>query len=195
MKIISIVLFVLALSACGEKATVPSQNTAAVAPSQPTSQIAQASASPIAAPTNNTQNGYKPKNAGWHVELGKAYAESKSTGKPIMANFTGSDWCGWCKRLDKSVFHQPEFKSWAEDNVVLLELDFPKRFRLPDNIAAQNRGLQQSLGVRGYPTIWLFDIDQNQEGQMNIIALGKTGYTKTLSEFQNTIENFMAQRS
>ncbi|MFT4567405.1 MAG: thiol:disulfide interchange protein [Saprospiraceae bacterium] len=195
MKILSSLIIVLAFLSCGEKAHLVTAASTQTATSQPTKQVAQASAAPRATPVNNTQSDYKPKNEGWHVELGKAYAESKSTGKPIMANFTGSDWCGWCKRLDRSVFHQDEFKSWASDNVVLLELDFPKRFRLPENIAQQNRGLQQSLGVRGYPTIWLFDINQDDAGQMNIIALGKTGYTKTLGEFQSTIENFIAKRS
>lgn len=199
MKILVSLLIVLAFSACGEKAQLSNQTTpqtnVATATTANAPKVAQASAAKRSTPESNTQSEYKPKNEGWHVELQKAYAESKASGKPILANFTGSDWCGWCKRLDRSVFHQPEFKSWADDNVVLLELDFPKRFRLPDNIAQQNRGLQQSLGVRGYPTIWLFDLAQNDEGQLNIIALGKTGYTKTLGEFQNTIKGFMAQRS
>ncbi|MBK9271680.1 MAG: thioredoxin family protein [Saprospiraceae bacterium] len=56
---------------------------------------------------------YKAENEGWLVNLDEAYEKSKKTGKPIMANFTGSDWCGWCKRLTASVFSQDEFKKWA----------------------------------------------------------------------------------
>lgn len=138
---------------------------------------------------------YGPKNEGWHVDLEKAYEESAKTGKPIMANFTGSDWCGWCKRLDKSVFHQKGFDKWADDNVVLLELDFPRRFKLPKEVADQNKGLQQAFGVRGYPTIWVFDLDKDDAGKFNISALGKTGYTKTLGEFQDTVAKFIANRS
>lgn len=137
---------------------------------------------------------YTAKNEGWMVDLEKAYAESKKSGKPILANFTGSDWCGWCKRLDKSVFHQPGFDKWAKDNVVLLELDFPRRFKLPTEIATQNRSLQQSFGVRGYPTIWLFDAEKDSGGQFSFTGLGKTGYTKTIEEFQKTIGGFMSQR-
>ncbi len=138
---------------------------------------------------------YKAKNEGWHVVLEDAYKEAKKTGKPILANFTGSDWCGWCKRLDKSVFHQDGFESWADDTVVLLELDFPRRFKLPEDIAKQNRGLQQAFGVRGYPSIWVFDLDKDDQGKFNISALGKTGYTKTLKEFQDTISKFIATRT
>jgi len=96
---------------------------------------------------------YKAKNEGWLVNLDEAYAEAQKTGKPIMANFTGSDWCGWCKRLDKSVFLQDGFSEWAEKNVVLLELDFPRRFKLPKEVADQNNGLQRAFKVRGFPAI------------------------------------------
>ncbi len=137
---------------------------------------------------------YKAKNEGWMVNFEDAKAKSIKSGKPILANFTGSDWCGWCKRLDKSVFHQPGFKEWADKNVVLLELDFPRRFRVPNEIAAQNNGLKQAMGIRGFPTIWLFDMKENPEGQMAINPLGKTGYTKTLNEFQQTIEGFLKKK-
>lgn len=137
---------------------------------------------------------YKAKNEGWLVNLEEARALSAKTGKPIMANFTGSDWCGWCKRLDQSVFHQPGFDKWAEENVILLELDFPRRFRVPNEVAQQNNGLKQALGVRGFPTIWVFDVD-DKDGKMNINPYGKTGYTKTLAEFQKTIEEFLKKKN
>ena len=56
-----------------------------------------------------SQDTYAPENEGWLVNLDEAYALSKKTGKPIMANFTGSDWCGWCKKLTADVFSKPEF--------------------------------------------------------------------------------------
>jgi len=147
------------------------------------------------APAQKTLADYKAKNPGWHVSLEDAIAESAKTGKPILANFTGSDWCGWCKRLDKSVFHQDGFKPWADKNVVLLELDFPRRFKLPQEVAQQNRNLAQSFQVRGYPTIWLFDAGLDASGKHKFTALGKTGYTKTLKEFQGTIAGYISTRS
>jgi len=138
---------------------------------------------------------YTAENEGWLVNLEEAYQESKDTGKPIMANFTGSDWCGWCKRLTKSVFIHDEFKDWAKDNVVLLELDFPRRKQLPQEIKAQNANLQQAFGVRGYPTIWVFDLDKNDSGEFAISALGKTGYTKTVEEFTSDVEKMIANRA
>ena len=137
---------------------------------------------------------YKAKNEGWLVSIEEAYAESKKSNKPIMANFTGSDWCGWCKRLDKSVFHHDEFKQWAKKNVVLLELDYPRRFQVPAEVKEQNANLQRAFGVRGFPTVWVFDMDKDASGQFNVNALGKTGYTKTVAEFTTGIEEMLSRR-
>lgn len=135
---------------------------------------------------------YTAENEDWHVHLEKAYAESQETGKPILANFTGSDWCGWCKRLTSSVFVHDEFKKWADENVVLLELDFPRRKRLPEDISKQNRSLQQAFKVRGYPTIWVFDLEKDANGEFSISALGKTGYRKTVGEFTTDVDRMIA---
>lgn len=186
MKNVFFYILVLTMISCGGKGDKLADATAKAEADKTTKTTASTTTKP--------ESTYKPKNEGWYVNLNEAYEESKKTGKPIMANFTGSDWCGWCKRLDKSVFHQPGFEKWAQDNVVLLELDFPRRFKLPQDIAAQNRTLQQQLGVRGYPTIWLFDVDKNDQGQIAINALGKTGYTKTLGEFQSTMEGYLGNR-
>ena len=89
------------------------------------------------------QEAYKATHEGWLVSIEEAHALSKKTGKPILANFTGSDWCGWCKKLSAAVFNKPGFKTWAKDNVVLLELDYPRRKQVPNEIRAQNQSLQQ----------------------------------------------------
>lgn len=113
---------------------------------------------------------------GWLTSMDEANALSAKTGRPIMANFTGSDWCGWCKKLRREVFDTPEFQKWAAENVVLLELDYPRSFQLPENIREQNQQLQQVFAVRGYPTIWFFTLSNNDQGQASINPLGKTGY-------------------
>lgn len=146
------------------------------------------------AQTSAASETYAAENEGWLVNLDEAYAIHEKTGKPIMANFTGSDWCGWCKRLTSSVFIKDDFKSWAAENVVLLELDFPRRKQLPADIKKQNQGLQQAFSVRGYPTVWVFDLDKDAEGKYNISAIGKTGYTKTVDEFVAGIDQMMAKK-
>ena len=142
----------------------------------------------------SAQSDYKGGNEGWLVNLEEAYDQSKKTGKPILANFTGSDWCGWCKRLTKSVFVKDEFKTWASDNVILLELDYPRRTKVPQDIKQQNAGLQQAFKIRGFPTIWVFNLDKDAEGKWEIDAFGKTGYTKTPGEFTSGIDKMIARK-
>ena len=96
------------------------------------------------------------KNSIWLTNIDQAIAQSMETEKPIMLFFTGSDWCGWCKRLVKEVFDQKEFKDWAKDKIIPVELDFPRRTKLDENLVTQNRQLQRLFAVQGYPTIWLF---------------------------------------
>src|SRR5687768_15153266 len=112
---------------------------------------------------------YASAKAGWLVDLDEAYAKSVKEDKPILANFTGSDWCGWCKRLDADVFSKPEFQDWAKKNVVLLELDFPRRFQIPEKNRNQNAGMAQALGITGYPTIWVIDLTKDEaKGQFQV---------------------------
>lgn len=113
----------------------------------------------------------------WYTDVAKAYELSKKTNKPVFAFFTGSDWCGWCHRLEANVFHKQAFQDWAKTNVVLLELDFPRRKQLPKELAEQNAGLQQFFQVQGYPTIWIFNMDKDKtSGKFSIAALGQLGY-------------------
>ena len=111
----------------------------------------------------------------WHTDVNKASELSIKTKKPLMLFFTGSDWCGWCIRLQKEVFKTPEFIKWANENVTLVELDFPRRKQLEPNLAAQNRNLEQMFAVRGYPTVW-FVTPTLVDGKVSFKQLGSTGY-------------------
>ena len=114
----------------------------------------------------------------WLVNLDDAVALSEKTGKPILANFTGSDWCGWCKKLKAEVFDTTEFRTWANDNVVLLELDFPRRTAISDDLRKQNYNLQRQFGVRGYPTIHFFNAEQDGEASYSFSKLAQSGYLR-----------------
>lgn len=102
---------------------------------------------------------------GWHTDFKKAAAESKKTGKPILADFTGSDWCGWCIKLKDEVFSKDEFKEWAEENVVLLELDYPRKTEQPEALKKQNEDLKAKYQIRGYPTVLFLDAKGKVIGQ------------------------------
>ncbi len=114
----------------------------------------------------------------WLTSFDEAAKLSQKTKKPILANFTGSDWCGYCIRLDKTVFSKPEFAKWAKKNVVLLEVDFPRKTKLSPKLKKQNAALQRAFGVRGYPTVWLFEVGDGDDPKKELNPLGKTGYVK-----------------
>lgn len=111
----------------------------------------------------------------WYNDVSEASSLSIKTKKPLLLFFTGSDWCGWCMRLQKEVMQTPEFTKWATDNVILVELDYPRRKQLPENITQQNAQLQQMFAVNGYPTVWLVQ-PTDKDNKINLAQLGKTGY-------------------
>lgn len=113
----------------------------------------------------------------WYTSLQEVHELSAKTNKPIFAFFTGSDWCGWCKRLQANVFVKPAFIEWASKNVILLELDFPRAKPLSPELSQQNAELQQALGVRGYPTVWLLYTQKvDSTNTINLNTLGSLGY-------------------
>ncbi len=109
-------------------------------------------------------------NAGedWLTDFEKAKEEAAVRNVPILADFSGSDWCGWCIRLDKEVFSKSEFKAYAKENVVLFLADFPNSKPQSAEIKAQNKKLSNEYGISGFPTVLLLDAEGN--------VLGRTGY-------------------
>jgi protein disulfide-isomerase len=77
--------------------------------------------------------------------------------------------------LQTEVFKKPEFAAWAKDNVVLVEVDFPRRTALSAELTAQNNELQQFFAVQGYPTVWFVNAT-SVDGKANFDKLGSTGY-------------------
>ena len=112
----------------------------------------------------------------WHTDLSKAVSISINEKKPIMLFFTGSDWCGWCMRLKKEVFNHEKFKVWTNENIILVELDFPRRKKLEPNLLNQNRELARIFGVSSYPTCWLVEPQILENSKVNFLKLGKLGY-------------------
>jgi len=113
-----------------------------------------------------TAESYPPE--GWTSDILSAIKESEKTGKNILLDFTGSDWCIWCQKLRDEVFYTSEFKKYADENLILVFLDFPKDIKLSDDVKKQNQVLASLFGVQGYPTIWLMD--------SSLLPLMKTGY-------------------
>jgi protein disulfide-isomerase len=93
---------------------------------------------------------------------------AKEKGLPVLMNFTGSDWCGWCKLMDKNVFSKPEWKEYAKNNLVLIYIDFPRKNPdlVPEKYRKRNNDLSQEYGVQGFPTYVLLDSKGLKLGQL-----------------------------
>ncbi len=68
----------------------------------------------------------RAESSGWLSNYQKAQQEAKANNKFLLLDFTGSDWCGWCKKFDREILSQSQFKDYARENLVLVELDFPR---------------------------------------------------------------------
>ena len=108
--------------------------------------------------------------ANWLTDLSVVQAKAKEEGKPILMDFTGSDWCGWCIKLKKEVFSKPAFIDYANEHLILMTVDFPNRKQQEESLKDQNNILMDAYNVKGFPTIILVDA----EGKV----LGETGYRR-----------------
>jgi protein disulfide-isomerase len=123
---------------------------------------------PLSAQTHGTQE--------WLTDVNVAIQKSAESGKPIFLFFTGSDWCGWCIRLQNEVFHSDKFSQWAKENVILVELDFPRRKALPVELQNQNNTMQQIFQVQGFPTVHFVTPQVNSDSTVNFLPIGQSGY-------------------
>lgn len=103
----------------------------------------------------------------WTMDLDAAKALAAETGLPLLLNFTGSDWCGWCRLMDRQVFSQEAWKTYAKEKFLLVWLDFPQNKALvPEAFAERNNRLLQEYEIGGFPTYILLDPDgQTRLGQ------------------------------
>jgi len=94
---------------------------------------------------------------GWVEDFEAAKKTADTEGKDLLLNFTGSDWCGWCVKLDDEVFSKDAFKDYAKENLVLVELDYPRKKEQSEELKAQNKALKETYEFGGFPTIILTD--------------------------------------
>jgi len=120
---------------------------------------------------------------GWTSDFEAAKKQAADEKKSLLVDFTGSDWCGWCIKLNKEVFNHEAFKTGVKDKFVLVELDFPKdKSKLTEAIIAQNKALQEKYSVQGFPTILLTDEQGKPFAKTGYQAGGPEAYVKHLVE-------------
>ncbi|MGI8891048.1 MAG: thioredoxin family protein [Chthoniobacterales bacterium] len=120
--------------------------------------------------------------ADWMTDLGKAQAEAKASHKLLLLDFTGSDWCGWCKLLHAEVFSQPKFKDYARKNLVLMTVDFPRSTPMTSEVRQQNQALARKYGIQGFPTIVVLNGEGKQVGELGYVRGGPDAFLQELEK-------------
>lgn len=121
---------------------------------------------------------------GWITSYEQAQQEAKTKNKLVLIDFTGSDWCGWCKLLDREVFSKPEFKEYASKNLVLVEVDFPKMKVLSDAARTQNILLAQRFQIQAFPTIIVLNSDGKMVGELGYMKGGPPAFIEVLEKLR-----------
>ena len=104
----------------------------------------------------------------WENDFSKALEKAAKSGNYMLLDFSGSDWCGWCMKLDKEVFKKSEFKTFAKNNLVCVLIDFPQQKPQTKKEREQNEALASKYGVRGFPTVLIL----SPKGEL----VARTGY-------------------
>ena len=115
----------------------------------------------------------------WFVDLPTALAKAKAENKFVLLDFTGSDWCGWCMKLQSDVFSQPEFIAFAKANFVMVEVDFPREKPQSDALKHDNEALAKQYDVSGYPTLIVLNRAGEQvDKSVGYLTAGLPAYLK-----------------
>ena len=121
---------------------------------------------------------------GWTTNYPKALEQAKTENKPILLDFTGSDWCGWCMKMKKETLDTPAFKQYAKQNLVLVEVDFPQNKPQTSKVKEQNQGLSKQFKISGYPAFVLLDKDGKELGrQVGYLEGGPTAFITKLNTY------------
>jgi protein disulfide-isomerase len=121
---------------------------------------------------------------GWLTDLPKAQAQAKADNKLVMLDFTGSDWCGWCIKLNNEVFSQPEFVAYAKKNIVPVEVDFPNKKKLSAEQKKANDALAKKYAIKGYPTIIVLNGDGKKVGELGYMKGGPKAFIAELEKLK-----------
>lgn len=125
----------------------------------------------------------------WLTDLDSAKAQGVKENKPVLVDFTGSDWCPPCIQLHKVVFESAEFAAVAS-KYVLVELDFPRKTPQAPELKAKNAALSKQFGISGFPTVLLIDAKSGEVFGKSVGFGGQTAkeYLEKLASFKNTPE-------
>lgn len=120
--------------------------------------------------------------AAWGSDFEAALLKAKKSGKPLLVDFTGSDWCKWCIKLHKEVFSTEAFVQWSQKSLELVVIDFPMSVLQRAEVKMRNENLARIYGVQAFPTILILDSNGRLLERTGYREGGAAAYIKHLEE-------------
>ena len=113
----------------------------------------------------------------WQTDFAEASKQAAQEHKYILLDFTGSDWCPWCIKMDKEVFDGSQFSDFAAKNLILVRVDFPRKAAQSPNEKSQNEELAKKYAIEGFPTYVLLDSNGKEvRRQVGYLQGGATAF-------------------
>lgn len=133
---------------------------------------------------------------GWTDDFEAAKKQAAAEGKDLFLVFSGSDWCGWCVRLEQEVFSQDGFFDGISKNFVPVFIDLPRdESRISKLARKQNRPLTERYRILGFPTVLLADADGVVFAQIGYEPGGPEKYLKSVAELTENGKNSPAYKT
>lgn len=120
----------------------------------------------------------------WLTDVPQAQAQAKKDNKLVLMDFTGSDWCPWCIKLRNEVFDTQEFKTYADKNLVLVEVDFPRKKAQSAELKKANAALERKYGIQGYPTVIVLNGEGKKVGELGYQPGGPKPFIAALNKLK-----------
>lgn len=147
---------------------------------------AAAAAVPATAATTGSERRGAPRatvQAGrWTTDYSAALQAAKQRKQRVFLLFTGHDWSGSCMRLQHEILSTPKFRSYASQNLMLVELEFPKNRKLSPALKAQNDKLKRHYGIQTFPVVVVLDNSGRQLGMLGYMEGGPEAFIAALKE-------------
>ncbi len=122
--------------------------------------------------------------SGWVENFEKGLQQARTEKKITLVDFTGSDWCSWCMKLDKEVFSEAKFKEYAKQNLILIEVDFPKLKPLSRPKQKKHDDLAKQYEVTGFPSVIVLDADGKKLGKLGYMPGGPEAFIAAIEKLK-----------
>lgn len=106
-----------------------------------------------AQPTPAAQQEAPEQKLSWETNFNAAAQRAEREGKLLLVEFTGSDWCGACMQMHRSVLDKPEFADEIRPGFIPVCLDYPRKTEQAAELKKQNNELARRYAIQGFPTL------------------------------------------